>query len=170
MPRGALSLALIALAVAAAADAHPLGTTSVYPQPCVTVDGPEWTQTINLTAHQAPPKTAHLRVLHGRRYFVFVGHVPCAWAKRNVTALISRRTVADVQDASPAHFGCRAGSKRWFTDPFNGDAVRHSQPLSSIGLCSTQKTDAVPGVTYRAFWWSPAKPCRPNFKTETCRG
>ena len=167
---GALVLVLVALAIAATADAHPLRTTDVYPQPCATIDGPEWTQTINLTADQARPTTAQLRTLHGRRYYVFVAHVPCAWAMRRVSALIRSRRSARVHDASPADFDCRVGSRNWFRDPFNFDAVRHSQPPRSIGICSTQKTDPVPGVTYRTFWWSPAKPCRPNVRTETCRG
>jgi len=64
----AIKAVVVAVTIASVAGARSLTATSVYPQPCVTIDGPGWTQTINLTAHQAPPKTARLRALHGRRY------------------------------------------------------------------------------------------------------
>jgi hypothetical protein len=169
MSRVALGLALIALAVAADAGARPLAAQGSSPQPCATVDGPEWTQTINLTAHQAPPKAPQLQVIGGTRYYVFIDHTRCAWAKGYVASLLQLRTVAKMRAASPPGFLCRARPEGWFLDPVNGDAVRRVLPSSSVGTCSTQKTDAVPGVTYHTFWWSPAKPCRADFNTETCR-
>jgi hypothetical protein len=164
MPRAALSIALLSLVLAAAALAGPQ-----ISQPCATVIGPAWTQTINLAANLPPPREDVLRRIRGSRYYVFVDHVNCALAKKQVAKLIALRTRARLHSASPPPFACYAGPSGWFRDVFNGDAVRRTWPVTSTGICSTQKTDAVPGVAYRTFFWSPAKPCR-SFITDTCRG
>ena len=157
------------LVLARAAIAHPMPASADYPHPCTTIEGPAWTQTINLTASLPPPKVARLKVLRGTRYYVFGDHVSCSWAERQAARLVHLGTSARVQAASPSGYYCKTGSKHWFRDGFNGDAVRRASPSISIGGCTTQKTDARPGEMYRTFWWSPAKPCRPDFITDTCR-
>jgi hypothetical protein len=169
MQRLWVGMALTALVLAPGVGARPMDQSGTYPQPCATIAGPPWTQTINLTANLPPPKTARLRVLRGNRYYVFVDHVSCAWARTRASQLMQFRTSARVGDAAPSGYLCSAGSRHWFRDGFNGDAVRRTYPPTSMGGCSTQKTSAVPGETYRTFWWTPAKPCRPDFTTDTCR-
>jgi hypothetical protein len=169
MQRIALGLALTVLAIAAVAEARPLATGPI--QLCGgTTDGPEWTQIINETGHLPPPRTDRLRLLHGTRYYVFVLNVRCAWAKQNASRLVPLETIARVRAASPRGFLCSLGPTTWFKDAFNFDTVRRSQPPSSIGSCTTQKTEAVPGKAYHSFFWTPAKPCRlrPKLITQWC--
>jgi hypothetical protein len=139
------------------------------PQACATIAGPTWTQTINVTANRPPPKTAKLRQISGSHYDVFVDHLACTWAKSRVRGLLRLRASAEVRASAPSGYLCSVGSTHWYRDVHNGDTVRRSAPLVSVGVCSTQETDAVPGVTYPTFWWTPAKPCRLDFVTDVCR-
>jgi hypothetical protein len=165
--RAAVVVALLVLAIAAVAGAQPQPASLTPRQPCATIKGQEWSQTINVTANSSPPKPARLRVFHGKGYYVFVDHLRCAWAGRIVSRLIAQPTLARLRDASPEGYVCRAGRSTWFRDPFNGDAVRRSEPPTSVGTCLREGPNAL-GLTYRTFWWSPAKPCR-TVITATCR-
>jgi hypothetical protein len=155
------------VALAAVAGAQPLSTTGQSLQRCPTIKGPEWSQTINVTANSVPRKKARLRVIHGTGYYVFVDHLRCAWAGRIVQRLIAQPTLAQLTDASPAGYVCRAGQSTWFRDLFNGDAVRRSLPPTSVGACQPQGSGAF-GITFHTFSWIPAKPCR-SFITSSCR-
>jgi hypothetical protein len=166
MQRIAVLVVLSLVTSAAIAAAHPLSSTGSYRR-CATIHGPEWSQTINVTANLTPKKKTRLRVIHGRGYYVFVDHLTCAWAGQNVSRLIARGTPLRLHDASPAGYDCRAGRSRWFRDAFNGDAVRRSLPPNSVGACLIEGPDAL-GLTFRTFWWTPAKPCR-SFTTYFCR-
>ena len=149
----AVLLALLPLAIVASAAAHPQ-STALTTRPCATIHGPKWSQTINVTAN-SPKKKAHLRVIHGKRYYVFVDHLPCAWASRIVSRLIRIEVPWRLRNASPAGYDCQAGDSRWFRDPYSGDAVRLSEPVTAYGACV--RPESV-GFTFHTFWWSPAKP------------
>ena len=147
MQRSALLVALVpVLAIAAGAAANPQPVTRVC-----TIRGPQWTQKIAL------PKRSRLLLIHGRRYYVFVDHLSCAWAGRVVSRLIPLRKPWKVRDASPPGYACNVGDTTWFRDAFNGDAVRWSQPQTSVGSCVLPQSV---GLTYNTFWWTPAKPRR----------
>src|SRR5262245_23295954 len=135
MQRVAAGIGVAMLVLVAAAGARPMRSTGTYPQPCATVDGPAWTQTVNLTANLPPPKTARLKELHGTRYYVFVDHVSCAWASQRATRLLPLRTSSRVQTAGPPGYTCSAGSRHGFRDGFNGDSVRRTYPPTSFGGC-----------------------------------
>lgn len=151
--RGIAALvALLPLALVATAAAHPQSTT-VAAKPCATIHGPRWSQTINVTAN-SPRKRAHLRVIHGKRYYVFVDRLPCAWASRIVSRLIRTEIPWRLRDASPEGYDCQAGDSRWFRDSYNGDAVRLSEPVTAYGACLIPESV---GFTFHTFWWSPAK-------------
>jgi hypothetical protein len=164
MPRGVF--AFVGIAVVALASSA-TGRAAAAP-PCATVGGPVWSQTIDLAANEPPPKTAELRAIHGARYYIFVDHVSCRWAKGQVARLLTLESWAVARTSPPVGYVC-FGQRGWFRDIFNGDAVRRTSPSVAAGTCTTQKTSAVPGVTYRTFYWEPAKPCRPDFITDLCR-
>jgi len=153
-------LTVCGLVVTVAGAASVRAQVAATPKPCATVSGPAWTQTINLTGYLAPPKKPDLREIQGTRYIVFVDHVRCAWAVQRMSRLFPLTTRRQVDAAAPTGYRCGIGSKHWFIDGWNGDFVRRTTPPSSIGGCSTQKNDPVPGVTHHTFWWRPAKPCR----------
>lgn len=148
---GAGLVALLSLAAVTSAAAH-RQSTALGAKRCPTIHGPRWTQTIN--AANSSKQKAHLRVLHGRRYYVFVNYLPCAWASRVVLRLIRIGIPWRVRQASPAGYVCQVGDNNWFRDPFNGDAVRQSEPVSAYGACTRPEA---PGFSYHTFWWSPAK-------------
>ena len=148
----AVLVGLLSLAIVAGAAAHPQSTTLV-PKPCATINGPKWSQTIN--AATSSKTKAQLRVIHGNRYYVFVDHLPCARVGRVVSRLIRIEIPWRVREASPAGYDCQAGDNNWFRDPYNGDAVRQSEPVTAYGACLISEA---PGFRYHTFWWTPAKP------------
>ena len=153
-------LVVCAFAATAAGGVSVQAQVAPTPKSCATVKGPTWTQTINLTGYLAPPKEPELRVIHGSRYNVFVDHVGCAWSTRQVSRLLPLMTKRRAESAAPAGYACLMGQKGWGIDGWNGDFVRRATPPTSVGACSTQMDDAVPGVIYPTFSWGPAKPCR----------
>ena len=80
---------LVVGACAVAAVSIASGQT-ITQKPCAIVNGPPWTQTINLSGYLPPPKEPELRVIHGSRYNVFTYHVRCAWAMQQMTVVDSR--------------------------------------------------------------------------------
>ena len=167
MQRTAGLVALLVLALVAVSAARLQAATLAGSKPCATIDGPMWSQTINVTAN-SPKKKARLRVIHGTGYYVFVDHLRCGWAGHIVSRLVARRLPARLPDASPVGYDCRAGRSRWFRDIYNGDAVRRSLPATSVGSCSPEGPNAALALTFHAFWWTPAKPCRASI-TDACR-
>ena len=148
----AVLLALLPLVIVASAAAHPQSTT-LTTKPCATISGPKWSQTIKVG--NSSKKKAHLREIHGKRYYVFVDHLPCARTSRIVSRLIRIKIPWRLQSASPAGYDCQAGDSRWFRDPYNRDAVRLSEPVTAYGACVLPESI---GFTFHTFWWSPAKP------------
>ena len=152
MRRTAVLLALLPLAIVASAAAHPQ-STALTTKPCTTILGPKWSQTIKVAATSR--KKAHLQVIHGRRYYVFADHLPCARTSRMVSRLIRIEIPWRLRKASPVGYDCQAGDNNWFRDPYNGDAVRLSEPVTAYGWCVRPESI---GFTFHTFWWSPAKP------------
>jgi len=137
MPRGVFAfVGIVVVALASSAT----GRAAAAP-PCATVGGPVWSQTIDLAADGPPPKTAELRAIHGARYYVFVDHVSCRWAKGQVARLLTLKSWAVARTSPPVGYVC-FGQRGWFRDVFNGDAVRRTSPSVAAGTCTTIPREA----------------------------
>src|SRR5262245_1073347 len=113
MQRIAIALAgATTVLLAAAMSAH--GTSPKELRPCATIDGPAWTQTINVASFRKPPKAPDLRVIKGTRYYVFVDHVGCATATRYTASLLRLATPHwQMFAGGPAGFTCHGGPTAW---------------------------------------------------------